>query len=312
MEVIKWTGGKIDHEGVYDLPIDIHHSDCCSGPSVSSSGLRTIELQSPLHFYDSSYLNPNRDTEAPKALEADHFRLGRAAHMLMLEPHLFRGAIAVRPEKFKDWRTDASQAWRDQQQAIGKTILTPKELQQANGVASALKAHPLHEQGILSGPSELSMIVRDRKTGIWLKSRPDSIPLDNAFSDLKVMNDASPPSVGRAIRELGYDMQMALAGVCLFNLTLGQDPPRTVDQFWIVAVESKRPHAIHVASLSVAAVYWARIKLRHAIDTLAKCLADNDWPSYGMDGAEAGPSQREQETLVQLQKNALLPQEDDF
>lgn len=310
MEIRRIEHGEIITEpGFYDIPINWYHDNCCDGPSVSSTGLRTIDLQTPLHYWDSSYLNPNRDPdEDKKALEADHFRLGRSAHFRMLEPEKFAGAIAVRPEALWDsWRMKDARAWMNEHQKMGFTVLTEGELKQVDGIARSLNANPLIRDGLLGGAVETSLIVKDSKTGIWLKSRPDSIPIDDAFTDLKCMQDASPLAVDRAIRSLGYDMQMALAGVCLFNLT-----QRTVDTFWIVAVEVKRPHAIHIAKLSTDAVYWARIRLRKSLDTMAKCLADGDWPSYGADGQESRPSKFDLERYERDQKNAQLPQADDF
>lgn len=302
-------GEVITEPGFYDMNIAWYHDNCCDGPSVSSSGLRTIELKTPLHYWDKSYLNPNRDPDATdtEELEADHFRIGRAGHMLMLEPQLFNRTIAVRPEKYDSWRTKESKEWLAHQQRAGKTILTQVELKRAQGVAATLQAHPWHSEGILGGLVETSMIARDPVTGIWLKSRPDSIPLDDAFADLKIMSDASPKAVDKSIRTLGYDMQMALSGVCMFLLT-----ERTIDQNWIIACESSRPHAIHVAALSVQSVYWARIRLRHALEVMAKCLKDNYWPSYGADGQEVSPSDYDVKVWEKYQNGGLLPKDDGF
>lgn len=310
MEIQRIADGEIiDRPGLYEMSLAHYHSQCCDGPSVSSTGLRAISLKSPLHFYDSSAFNPNRPVEDFSDPEAIHFRLGRAAHFLMLEPEKFAANIAVRPDKFDSWRTDLSKTWRTDRQSEGFTIMTPEERDNAFEIASTLKAHPWHAEGILAGLVETSMICQDSKTGIWIKSRPDSIPINDAFTDLKVCRDSSPDAVARAIKTLGYDMQMALAGVCMQNLTDGE---RTVDQFWIVAVEAQRPHAIHVATLSTGMVYWARVRLRHALDTMAKCLADNYWPSYGLDGAEVAPTPYEQERFDRFQKSGLLPQKDEF
>lgn len=308
MEIRRIENGEIiSQPGFYAMDIGWYHSSCCDGPSVSSSGLRALEIKTPLHFWDESYLNPDRNPEATDELEAAHFRLGRAGHFLMLEPHLFEQNIAVRPDAWDSWRSAASKAWAAQQQQAGKTILTPDELARARGVAAQLNAHPLLKEGLLGGLVEVSMICRDAKTGIWIKSRPDSIPRDNAFSDLKIMNEASPQAVARAIDSLGYDLQLALAGVCMFKLT-----ERTIDQFWLVCCESSRPHAIHVAALSVNAVYWARIRLRHALDTMAECLKTGQWPSYESDGAEYDITDRKATLWKEFQNGGLLPKDDTF
>lgn len=308
MEVRKIAPGEIITEpGFYDMPITWYHDNCCDGPSTSSSGLRTLALETPLHYWDTSYLNPNRDPDAGSEIEADHFRLGRAAHWLMLEPHLYAKNIAVRPGLWDSWRSKDAKAWRDDALKAGFTVLTAEEELRAKGAAAALKAHPLHEQGLLSGAVELSMVIRDKKTGIWLKSRPDAIPLDDALTDLKFVASAKPEDVEKSIRNLGYDMQMALGGIAYQKLT-GQP----IETYWVVATESKRPHAIHIAPISQMGIYWARIRLRDAVDKMAACLQSGYWPAYEADGKEAGPTKWEIERFTELQKNALLPDNDEF
>lgn len=295
-------GETIREPGIYDMPISWYHANCCDGPSVSSSGLRTIILQTPEHYWDTSYLNPLRDPDAKNELEADHFRMGRAAHWRMLEPERFMANVAVRPGMWDSWRTKDSQRWAKDAQREGMTVLTPAELDRVDGIAAAFKRHPRHQEGLLGGVVEASLIVKDARTGIWIKSRPDSIPIDDAFSDLKVMNDASPEAVDRAIRSLGYDMQMALAGIAFEKLT-----GRTVDQFWVVAVESSRPHAIHVASISTERVYWSRLRLRQGLDLMAKCLKENYWPAWGRDGEAVGLTKWETDAV-----NAMKGVDDEF
>lgn len=305
LPVREYRGEVITEPGIYlNMPLTVYHSDCCDGPSISSSGLRAIELETPLHYWDKSYLNPHRDPEAiKKELEAEHFRIGRAAHYKTLEPEVFDATIAVRPGIWDSWRSKDSQKWAMDHQKAGYTILTPVELERVEGIARAIKTHPRHADGLLGGLVEASMIVKDTKTGVWLKSRPDSIPRDDMFSDLKCMDDASPRSVGGSIHRLGYDMQMALAGICFEKVT-----GVTVDSFWIVAVESKRPHAIHVATLSTDMVHWARIRLRHAIDVFAQCLETGIWPAYDADGQEVAADKK----YDFLQNGGLLPKEAEF
>ena len=69
------TSGKISEPGVYSLPIEIYHGQPTVGPSISSSGLRTIWAQSPAHYYVDSPLNPKR---APQP-DRPAFALGRQA-----------------------------------------------------------------------------------------------------------------------------------------------------------------------------------------------------------------------------------------
>ena len=71
MNVIKWDGEKISRPClVSGLPIDRYHAaDICDGPSISSSGLRTIFSKSPAHFWAESALNDEEDEEDEEETE---------------------------------------------------------------------------------------------------------------------------------------------------------------------------------------------------------------------------------------------------
>src|SRR4051812_30864789 len=62
LELIKYEPGmKVSQPGVYaGMPLHVYHSQCCVGPSVSSSGLRDLFLSSPAHFWSESTMNPKR------------------------------------------------------------------------------------------------------------------------------------------------------------------------------------------------------------------------------------------------------------
>ena len=50
--------GKVSVPGVYALSMAEYHGDLCVGPSISSSGLRTIWSRSPAHYFHASPYNP--------------------------------------------------------------------------------------------------------------------------------------------------------------------------------------------------------------------------------------------------------------
>lgn len=269
-------GQKITEPGIYDMPISWYHDDCCDGPSISSSGLRTIETKTPAHYWADSPLNKDRIDEEDSA-EKKHFRLGRAAHLLLLEPEKFREIVVTRPAQFDSWRTNAAKEWRARAVNIeGKTVLDGDEFLAVTGIASALRGHALHRDGVLDGDIELSIIWKDQKTGVWLKARPDAIPASaNVLADFKTTTDASPLAAYRSVRDFGYDMQLALGGIGM-QTVLG----RRMTDYVIIFVEVKRPHAILVAPIDSERIGWARLRLRRAVNTFAECLKANRWPSY--------------------------------
>ena len=299
----KWDGGKISTDGVYsDLPIDVYHSDACDGPSISSSGLRTIDIKSPAHYWDSSYLNPNRRPAAHR----DSFTFGRAAHMLLLGEEGFARTFAVLPDEFPDFKTKAAREWRDAQVAAGREVLTPKDLDVIKGIANSLAAHPLIMDGLLNGAVEHSIIWKDKETGIWLKSRPDALPVNaDIVADLKTSASAGPQDVRRSIWEYGYHMQMALVGMGM-EATLGRK--LNDEDYVLVFVEKTPPYCINIKPIDPVAIFYGRRQIRRALRKFANCISKNEWPGYEDDGITAGLPKYIVERLEAEIKSGLLPE----
>jgi hypothetical protein len=167
--------GKVSVPGVYALSMAEYHGDLCFGPSISSSGLRTIWSQSPAHYFHASPYNPagfvlqvvdGVEVMVPKDQpERPHFSIGKAAHhLLYLGRKGFDAEFVIRPSKWKDWRTDAAKEWKAEQIKAGLTIITDAELEAITGMARSLGAHPLVKSGILDGAVERSLIFKDAKT----------------------------------------------------------------------------------------------------------------------------------------------------
>ena len=307
LAVTKWDGRKISQPGLYSgVDMASYHGDLCDSPSISSTGLRTIDLQTPLHYWDSSPFNPDRHDDEGEAEEKQHFRLGRAAHSLLLEPETYRLRYVTRPEEWKNWQTHASQAWRKTQVANGRTVLSDDEEARVLGMVQRLQGHSLHADGILSGAIELSVVWKDARTGVWLKARPDAVPTDAAtLTDLKCMSDPSPRGLEGAIRRFGYDMQIQLAAAGLAAVA-GLE----IEEFVIVAIGAKRPHAIHIATLSDASRHWAQLRLRRSIDRFAHGLRTGEWPGYDRDdGRVYFPARWDVEQWTDLQKTGEMPEE---
>jgi len=292
---------RVKEPGVYEIDIERYHGDCTEGPGVSSSGLRTIELRSPAHYWATSYLNPNRVEQD----QSDALDFGQAAHTLLLGEAGFRERFVVRPEEFPDYRTKAAREWRDLMRDSGKTVLTSDQVGHIKGIAASLARHPLIKAGLLQGEVERSIIYRDPITGIWLKIRPDVLPVsDGVVVDLKTAADASPRAMERAILDRGYDMAGALTGMGL-KAVLGLD----MSAFVLVCVEKVPPYAVSIIEVDAVWISYARRRVRRAIDTFAKCLETGEW--------EAFPGEHKAFVPEWLRKRldaeadvGLLPQED--
>lgn len=273
-------GQKVTANGVWNLSMAQYHSDICEGPSISSSGLRTIWSASPAHYFiESPYApTPNEPEDRP------HFNLGRAAHhLLFLGRKGFDEEFACRPSRWADWRTADAKLWREDAIARGLTIITDGELAQITGMARALADHPLVKAGILDGYVERSLIWKDPKTGAWLKSRPDCIPNDSGdFADLKTTVSVERESLARTIASFGYPMQGALVGMASREV-LG----REMQTFTLVFVETKPPHCVRVVTIKPDDIERAERQVRAAVQQFAECVAAGKWPGPGGDQQDA-------------------------
>jgi hypothetical protein len=299
--VIKWDGQKIGKPGIYSgVPIDAYHGDLCIGPSVSSSGLRTIESKTPLHFYAGSYLNPDRVAEERN----EAFNFGRAAHTLLLGESDFRDKYVVRPDEYRDWRTKAAQQWRGDQEAAGKTVLIPSQITAIRGIARSLETHPLVKQGILYGLVEHTIVCQDKATGVWLKIRPDVVPAaDGVLVDAKSTEDASPEAVRRSILNYGYPMQGALG-----TIVMKEALDLTITDFVLLFFEKKEPHAIAITAIDNEWVSYARRQVRRSIDKFAHCVESGEWPGYDNETTVYMPDWL-RKRLEQESDVGLLPEE---
>jgi len=277
-----WDGAPITEPGIYTaIPLADYHKQLTDTPSVSSSGLRTIEAESPLHYWHSSYMNPDR----PAPEYVPHFALGSAVHTLMLGEDGFRDQYVVRPPEFRDWRGKDAQGWRDGMLALGKTVLVPEDLAAIRGIAQRLNAEPLIRDGLFGGLVESSLCWRDAETGVWLKARPDTLnPAADLIADLKTTKSADGQSCRRSITDFGYHVQLALAAEG-YEVLYGREIPN--DCFILVFAETKAPYAINIKPVDAEAVWYGRRQIRRAVRIFAECLNRNEWPGYADSGITA-------------------------
>lgn len=271
---IVWNGLPISEPGLYrgvDMPT--YHGQLTVTPSISSSGKRKIWFESAAHYYDESYLNPNR----PPEKERPHFSVGRASHhLLLLGRKGFDEEFCVRPEQWSDWRSKDSQAWKAEMLEAGKTILTLNELENITGMAASLGRDPLVRAGILDGLVERTIVYFDPEARCFVKSRPDSIPDDNTFSDLKTTTAVDDDSIQRAITDFGYNQQGATvrsAAKWALNVHM--------KDFALVFVEKVRPFCTRTVTLKPEDLDRGEHQNRVALWKFAHGLKTGEWPGPG-------------------------------
>lgn len=286
-------GELITEPGIYDVPIDLYHSQICDGPSLSSTGIRRL-LQSPAHYWKHSELNPHRVDEDDK----DAFILGRAAHHLLLGERDFGKHFVVQPETYLDSKTLTEKAWnnnagvcrewRTAEAAAGRTVLTAAQVEKIRGMAGLLPWQkgmtncglantPLVMGGALSGEIERSLFW---KVGnVWLKARPDAIPGDsNDFSDLKTISSKSVAGLSdfdliRSVRDHRYYVQGAMVGMGAAEVL-----KRKMTGFHLIFVDTGDVHAVSPITIDDADLIRGERAVFLAIQMFERCRASGIWP----------------------------------
>lgn len=292
-KTIKWDGRPISEPGIYSgIDIDLYHAaNICVGPSISSSGLRTIFLRSAAHFYAEWRGNPNRIEKK----ESRAFIVGRAVHHLILGEPFFAKKFAIQPEDYEDEKTGEIKPWNNNANACKKwhaarkeearSVLTQAEVTDIKGMAKELSHNKIVQHGALNGMIERSIFWRDSKTGIWLKSRPDSIPGDSGdYVDLKTTESVEWRDLVRTIGDYGYNQQGDL--ICTAAREVLDVPNPT---FTLVFQEKKQPWCSRVVTLKENELERGHRQNRYAIDCFAACLKSKRWPGPGGDSEDAEP-----------------------
>ena len=301
---IPWDGKPISKPGMYsNLPITSYHGDICEGPSVSTTGLKKLFHDSPADFFDTSYLNPDRAEQD----ETSALIMGRAVHHLILgEPHFAR-VFAEQPSHYEDEKTgelkkwtraaNACKRWEDARAKENRYILTASEVTEIRGIAKSLATNALVQAGVLNGLVERSLFWKDKKTGIWLKQRPDVIPTDDGtVSDLKTTVSVDWDDLVQAYGKFGYFQQGALSREA-FREVLDLE----LTDFMLFYVEKKRPFSARPIILKTIDLEIGAVCNRAALDLMAKCLKENHWPGPG---SQTGATAEHMELNV-WQKNRI-------
>jgi hypothetical protein len=280
-----WDGKSVRMPGILSgLPIKTYHAkDAAIEPSIGSSGLKKIFLESPKHYWATSPLNP----KAVEEEKTDALRFGGAAHHLLFGEADFNKLYAVPPpmlggEPFSLRRT-VCRVWREQREAEGKSFVRPEEMETIVGMRDSLASHPLIKAGILNGLIETSLFCKHKQTGVWLKARPDAVPTDSLdFVDLKTIAAIDYHSLENALYRFGYFIQAGLVAMIVQEL-LGQ----MIHSFTFVFIEKKAPFDIAVVTLKDNEIARGIKAAEKAIATFADCLKRKEWPGRYADKADA-------------------------
>lgn len=248
-----------------DLTAEQYHADLTS---ISSTGLRELlDPGCPAQFhYDRHHPKP------PKR----EFDFGNAVHAAVLG----KGSDIVEIDYPNYLKADA-RAQRDIAYDDGKIPLLPKEKEQVDAMAAAIRRHseagPLFAPG--NGVAERSIYWTDPATGVRCRVRPDWLivrPEVTVVVDLKTTTDANPTACSKAIAAYSYHQQGALY---LDGVTAAGLAPEGA-RFLFVFQSKKPPYLVTVRELGDQDQDIGRARNEKALRLYADCTATGMWPDW--------------------------------
>ncbi len=258
--------------GIYDVDeSDYHDMEICDSPSISSSGLRTIDKECPAIYWWNSNLNPDREPVVKKP-----WTFGKAAHFYILEGEkMMRDRFTLIDDKL-NLNSKEGKGAKAEAAESGKQLLRAKEVKAIKAMADALAAHDFAGAAFKNCHMEKTLVWKDKETGIWLRCRPDALPKKIVhIPDYKTTISARPSKFASAIWDYGYhcQAQLYLEGI---RAVTGVKPL----SFVFIVQEKKPPYVVSSFVLDPDALEWAKIQNHKAIHIFADCLESGRWPGY--------------------------------
>lgn len=259
---------------------DMPHERYLSLDALSASGIKRI-LQSPMHYkYDREH-----PTEATESM-----LLGTALHMAVLEPDRYADSVIVIPEDAparptsRQWTAAkpspaslaAMQWWTEfETRAAGKLLLKPEQAAKVEGMAGAVRRHPVHDELLRDGTPETSFLWRDARTELPCKARFDYLRNDGIALDVKSCVDASPEGFTRAVASFRYHVQHAW-----YNNAHEHLRDASLQAFIFIAVENTAPYGCACYVLEPNAVLFGVNRCLEAMDLYAEAKRSGFWRGY--------------------------------
>ena len=287
-------GELISAPGFYNIPIEVHHSQCCDGVSVTSGILRKMELATPADVFAFHAINPNRWVRP----ETTALRLGRAMadyvsggmeevskRFQVCPEDAPRRPTAAQIKAFDEGRlTDANSKsvpfWRAMD-ADTRAQITTAEQKMIEDMGKVLAADP-GAAAVMGGLAEITMAWFDEESGLWVLARPDTVSFDGASSDYKKVSLQGKPMthwlLDRRIEQHGYHQQMALAAEG-FEFLTGNAPT----SIGLVFQSDTAPHHVVLREIDSEAISIGHFQNRRARLRFRECLDSGFWPGPGSD-----------------------------
>ena len=245
--------------------------------AISHSKLETFRRRPALYY--RKHILKVIEADAPSAA----FRVGSAAHTMILERDQFASRYAIKPDGIDRRTKDGKEKWAEFEMAnLGKTVIDKDEVAQLHQMADAVAANALAAQLLSAGTPELSwrtegaMPLQCRTD--WFNADGCALSNGRAYvADVKTVESLNVGDFGsfeRSVFNFGYHRQ---AG---FYLPLiSEILAKPVYDFFFIAVEKVEPFGVAVYRLTDDAVALGQEETIADLRWLKACSDANDWPN---------------------------------
>lgn len=254
---------------VRDLDETAYHADTTT---LSASGAKTLLGKRP----------PTTDTDA--------LIFGRLAHTLILEPHkldtyavLDPDIIGVKANGDKADNPTATKAWKDavfEAKRDGLTVIAPRMLNKAYGLADAVREHPEASRLLTAATDHEISAYADHPTGARVRARFDLVG-PGFIADIKTTRDGNPDDFGRTMHGFLYHVSAAN------YIDIARANGLEVNRFDLICVEKDLTpggdYRVSVLEIHPDAIDLGRDLMAEACTRWLALGKRVDLPSYGDD-----------------------------
>ena len=163
----------------------------------------------------------------------------------------------------------ATKTWAEWAEAQGKPVLTGEQLELVSRLAESVRSHPAAADLLSAGVPEA--VVRADYRGLPCQIRMDWFDPHRGIVDLKTCDDLNWFETDA--RRYGYVHQLAF-----YRAVLGRRIGVLLPAF-LIGVEKKEPFRSGVWQVDPQALAITQQENEAAIGRLARCLADDSWPT---------------------------------
>lgn len=267
--------------GFHRLSKEEYLADPCETPSLSTSIAQVIMDESPAHAWACHPRGLALKDDPTRAMirgtAVDSLLLGGDAELVCLPEMLPNAKGALYPTN-GEFRMDSAKAWKLEQLAAGRTVISPSDLEAAHVTAAVVREKLANRGIVLNGQHQVTAIWKEG--AVFCRGRLDHLAMtasEAVIYDLKVVEKAHPKAIAKKMNDFGYDMQHA-AYVRAVE-ALRPDLAGRVKMKFIFA-EFAPPYAVVTCHPSGELRALGEFRWRRAVERFGACLASGIWPEY--------------------------------